>query len=124
MTPSPSLQHIPKCRTAEYNPLSFKVTGLGAVAVLVGVVALSATALLAQTLLPRPDPPFAGTAERTLAGSKPVYPQPIRPPAGAPNILVVLIDDAGFGNPWTFGGPVSTPALDRLAQAGLSTAST
>jgi arylsulfatase len=40
-------------------------------------------------------------------------------PAGAPNVVVGLIDDAGFGNLATFGGPVATPALDRLAAQGL-----
>ena len=42
------------------------------------------------------------------------------PPADAPNVLLVLIDDAGFGNPGTFGGPVDTPAMSRVAEAGLS----
>jgi len=73
----------------------------------------------AQTRLPRPDPPFVGTIERTLAGSHAELPAPLRPPAGAPNVLLVLIDDAGFGNPATFGGPVRTPTLDRLAARGL-----
>jgi len=73
----------------------------------------------AQDVLPRPDPAFTGTLDRTLAGSKPVYPSPLRAPAGAPNVLVVLVDDAGFGNPATFGGPVATPTLDRLAAQGL-----
>ena len=41
------------------------------------------------------------------------------PPEGAPNVLLVLIDDAGFGNPSTFGGPVSTPAMTRVAEQGL-----
>ena len=44
---------------------------------------------------------------------------PVRPPLGAPNVLLVLIDDAGFGNPETFGGPVETPNLTRVADAGL-----
>src|SRR5262249_53477809 len=74
---------------------------------------------LGQAVLPLPEPPFQGLANRTLAGSKPDYPRPVQAPQGAPNILVVLIDDAGFGNPSTFGGPVQTPALDRLAKAGL-----
>ena len=42
------------------------------------------------------------------------------PPEGAPNVLLVLIDDAGFGNPSTFGGPVSTPTMTRVAEQGLS----
>ena len=82
-------------------------------------LALCAGAATAQDILPRPDPTFTGTLARTLQGSKPEFPPPLRPPAGAPNVLVVLIDDAGFGNPATFGGPVATPTLDGLAARGL-----
>jgi arylsulfatase len=78
-----------------------------------------ASAASAQTSLPLPDPPFGGKVERTLEGSVPEYPAPVRPPKGAPNVIVVLVDDAGFGNPSTFGGPVHTPTLDRLAEQGL-----
>lgn len=73
----------------------------------------------AQQSLPIPDSTFGGTAERTLTGSKPDYPKPVTPAAGAPNVLLILVDDAGFGNPATFGGPVSTPNLDRMANEGL-----
>jgi len=45
--------------------------------------------------------------------------EPLRPPAGAPNVLVVLLDDAGFGSSSTFGGPCRTPTADRLAEGGL-----
>jgi arylsulfatase len=82
-------------------------------------LALLASAASAQDVLPRPDPSFTGTQGRTLQGSKPEFPPPLRPPAGAPNVIVVLIDDAGFGNPSTFGGPVATPTLDGLAARGL-----
>lgn len=73
----------------------------------------------AQSVLPFPDPVFQGTIERTLEGSKADYPPPLRPPASAPNVVIVLIDDAGFGNPATFGGPAQTPTLDALAARGL-----
>jgi len=86
--------------------------------VAVGIAACASLAA-AQSSLPVAEPPFSGKVERTLAGSVPAYPPPVRPPAGAPNVLVVLIDDAGFGNPSTFGGPVHTPTLDRLAAQGL-----
>jgi hypothetical protein len=69
--------------------------------------------------LPIPAPPFKGVANRTLEGSKPDWVRPIPAPKGAPNVLLVLIDDAGFGNPATFGGLVRTPNLDSLAQRGL-----
>jgi arylsulfatase A-like enzyme len=72
-----------------------------------------------RSVLPIPDRPFRGKASRTLAGSQADFPSPVTPPEGAPNVLLVLIDDAGFGNPSTFGGPVSTPTFERVAQNGL-----
>lgn len=72
-----------------------------------------------RSVLPIPTPPFAGTIERTFEGSEQDYPQPISAPDGAPNIVVILIDDLGFGQPGTFGGPVPTPAMDALAEEGL-----
>ena len=71
--------------------------------------------------LPIRRPPFAGTANRTLAGSQPdwnLIGHPT-PPDGAPNVLLVLIDDAGFGNPSTFGGPIQTPNYTRMAEGGV-----
>ncbi len=64
-----------------------------------------------RTSLPIRRPEFAGVAKRTLAGSEPDWKQlsHATAPAGAPNVLLVLIDDAGFGNPSTFGGPIDTP---------------
>jgi arylsulfatase len=64
---------------------------------------------------------FSGVVNRTLAGSVPdwnLIGHP-RPPEGAPNVLLVLIDDAGFGNPGTFGGPIRTPNYTRMAEGGL-----
>ena len=72
-----------------------------------------------RTVLPRPALPFQGIAKPTLEGSKAAFTQPVKAPPDAPNILLVLIDDAGFGNPSTFGGPVATPTLDKLAAQGL-----
>ncbi|SFR86541.1 arylsulfatase [Microbacterium sp. cf046] len=71
--------------------------------------------------LPIRDAVFAGTAGRTLAESTPDWSivQDVRPPDGAPNVLVVLIDDAGYGQASTFGGPIATPNLTRLADGGL-----
>jgi arylsulfatase A-like enzyme len=74
-----------------------------------------------RTRLPIRREPFAGVANRTLAGSRPdwnLIGHPT-PPEGAPNVLLVLIDDAGFGNPSTFGGPIRTPNYTRIAEAGL-----
>src|SRR6266540_3066196 len=72
-----------------------------------------------RTVLPRPVQPFKGIAKRTLEESESAFTQPVKAPREAPNILLVLIDDAGFGNPSTFGGPVATPTFDKLAAEGL-----
>jgi arylsulfatase len=72
-----------------------------------------------RQILPIAQPPFQGRAEQTLAGSNPDAVRRLPAPDGAPNVLLVLLDDAGFGNPATFGGPVQTPTFERLAQAGL-----
>jgi arylsulfatase A-like enzyme len=69
--------------------------------------------------IPKPDPEFKGKIGETLKDSIPSYPQPIKAPQGAPNVLVILLDDVGFGHTSTFGGPVPTPTLDRLAKNGL-----
>src|SRR6476661_2596877 len=74
-----------------------------------------------RTSLPIRRAPFAGTINRTLDGSQPDWEAigHVEPPDGAPNVLLVLIDDAGFGNPATFGGPIDTPNYTRMAQGGL-----
>jgi arylsulfatase len=68
-------------------------------------------------------PPPEGNADvvigRTYEDSKPGFPQPLKAPEGAPNVLLILLDDVGFGQPSTFGGPVPMPTLDRLAENGL-----
>jgi arylsulfatase len=70
--------------------------------------------------LPRPDPAFGGKVGETIKDSTPSYPQPVRAPKGAPNVLLILLDDVGFGMCGTFGGPVPTPHMDRVARGGLS----
>jgi arylsulfatase A-like enzyme len=69
--------------------------------------------------LPMPDPVFGGTIERLAGASTPARPEIVQPPAGAPNVVVVMHDDVGFGAPSTFGGPVPMPALDRIAREGV-----
>ncbi len=73
----------------------------------------------AGTALPKPDPAFKGKVGRTYKDSTPSYPQPVMAPQGAPNVLVILLDDVGFGMCGTFGGPVPTPNMDKLANNGL-----
>ena len=75
-----------------------------------------------RTVLPLQDPAFGGVAGRTIGESVPdwtIVMNP-KPPEDAPNVLVVLIDDAGFGNPDTFGGPIATPAMSRVRDMGLA----
>lgn len=75
-----------------------------------------------RTVLPIPDRTFGGTIGRDLGksvGDWTIIPSP-KAPEGAPNILLVLIDDAGFGGPDLYGGGISTPTLTRVAQMGLS----
>jgi len=70
-------------------------------------------------VLPVPTAPFAGTIMPNAIDSTSAWPPQIMPPDGAPNILLILTDDVGFGAPSTFGGVIPTPALERIAQSGL-----
>jgi arylsulfatase A-like enzyme len=73
-----------------------------------------------STVLPRPDFRFPGEIGRTYLESDPAqFPKPVQAPKGAPNILLILIDDAGFGQFSTFGGGIPSPTMDRLAAEGL-----
>ncbi|MGB2626104.1 MAG: sulfatase-like hydrolase/transferase [Candidatus Acidiferrum sp.] len=75
--------------------------------------------LPAGTPLPAPEQPFHGVIKRDARDSKPCWDPRIVPPKGAPNVLLIMTDDAGFGVSSTFGGVIPTPALDRIANAGL-----
>jgi len=81
--------------------------------------AADATAPVSGKQLPAPDPAFGGVIGETIAQSKPWWPPRTVPPKGAPNILLIITDDAGFGVPETFGGVIPTPTMNRLAQNGL-----
>jgi arylsulfatase A-like enzyme len=94
--------------------------------VLAGWLAAPSTRMLAQddaanqaTVLPRPDAPFKGVIGKYYQDSKMDVMHVTKAPAGAPNVLLVLIDDCGFGQWGTFGGQTPTPNLDRLAKRGL-----
>ena len=73
-----------------------------------------------RTRLPLPEPPFEGVIGKTYLESKHDWPAVPKPPEGAPNVVIILLDDVGFGQVSTFGGPVPTPELDKLAAEGLS----
>lgn len=71
-------------------------------------------------VLPRPDFHFHGQVGRTYQDSDPAqFPQPVQAPKGAPNVVLILLDDVGFGQFSTFGGGVPSPTMDRLAAEGL-----
>jgi len=89
------------------------------VAGLPAVAAAQQANVAAGEVLPRPPQPYEGRLEPTEAESTPFLPEQVRAPEGAPNILLVMTDDVGFGAASTFGGPVPTPNLDQLAGAGL-----
>ncbi len=79
----------------------------------------SATTTIGGKQLPPPPPAFGGRIERNAAQSTPYWPMRVVPPKDAPNILLIMTDDTGFGVTSTFGGVVPSPALDRIAASGL-----
>ncbi|KRR15877.1 arylsulfatase [Bradyrhizobium jicamae] len=72
-----------------------------------------------RTVLPRSATPFAGQIGQTWQQSRPDFPKPLAAPEGAPNVLLILTDDTGFGHASTFGGGAATPVLEQLARDGL-----
>ena len=79
----------------------------------------SATTTVSNRQLPPPDPKFGGVIRDDALQSKIWWPPRVVPPKGAPNVLLIITDDAGFGVPSTFGGVIPTPAMDNLAKEGL-----
>ena len=69
--------------------------------------------------LPPPPLPFGGVIKESATDSKPYWPPRVVPPKGAPNVLLIMTDDQGYGVSGTFGGVIPTPAMDRIAKAGL-----
>ena len=73
-----------------------------------------------QNSLPYPDSHFNGFVGSTYLDSDPAkFPQPVKAPKGAPNVLLILLDDVGFGQFSVTGGGVSSPAIEKLAKEGL-----
>jgi arylsulfatase A-like enzyme len=74
-----------------------------------------------RDVLPIPDPEPPAVTALDAKDPSAVFPpiEPLRPPEGAPNVLVILVDDAGFGSSSAFGGPCETPSFERLAEQGL-----
>jgi Sulfatase len=78
-----------------------------------------ATTTISGKQLPPPNPKFGGVIKEKASESKPWWAPRIVPPKGAPNVLLIMTDDQGFGAPSTFGGVIPTPAMDRIAKNGL-----
>ncbi len=79
-----------------------------------------ATTTIKGDQLPAPQPPFGGIIKDGALQSTPWWAPRIVPPASAPNVLLIITDDAGFGVPSTFGGVIPTPTMERIAKQGLS----
>jgi arylsulfatase len=79
----------------------------------------SATTTVSPKQLPPPDPNFGGVIKNDALQSKAWWAPRVVPPKGAPNVLLIITDDAGFGVPSTFGGVIPTPTMDRIASEGL-----
>ena len=99
-----------------------KARGSGALAAVSSVVALGTLfggIASSQEVLPAPPPQFKGQIGLSVKDSRSDFPKPVQAPKGAPNIVLILLDDVGYGASSTFGGPCDTPTLDKLAKNGL-----
>ena len=124
-----------KVKSAAFSNKGVIRGGLGVAMVVAGVVAWGAMAHAQQIngvpgspsatinidgrQLPPPPTSFGGVISERATESKPYWPPAVVPKKGAPNVLLIMTDDVGFGAPSTFGGVIPTPALDRIAKAGL-----
>src|SRR5271167_1829663 len=79
----------------------------------------SATTTIDGKQLPPPPSKFGGVIKEDAKDSKPYWPPTVVPPKGAPNVLLIMTDDQGYGVSGTFGGVIPTPSMDRIAKAGL-----
>jgi arylsulfatase A-like enzyme len=75
--------------------------------------------LVDRSVLPIPETPFRGKIARTFEDSKEDWPRRVKAPANAPNVLIILLDDVGFGHLGSYGGLSETPNMDWLARNGL-----
>ena len=79
----------------------------------------SATTTIDSQQLPPQPPKFGGVINENAKDSTPYWPPSVVPPKGAPNVLLIMTDDQGYGVSGTFGGVIPTPSMDRIATAGL-----
>ncbi|WP_053977140.1 arylsulfatase [Mangrovimonas xylaniphaga] len=87
--------------------------------ILFALIVISPLQSQERNKLPHDDPEFHGEIGRTYKDSKMDWPELPTPPKGAPNVVIILLDDVGFGMSSTFGGSIPTPNLDKLADNGL-----
>src|SRR6266540_2955106 len=79
----------------------------------------NATVTIDGKQIPPPPIPFGGVINESVKDSTPYWPPRVVAPKGAPNILLIMTDDQGYGISGTFGGVIPTPAMDRVAKSGL-----
>ncbi len=101
------------CAVSQFALAAMVIFGSGA------LHAQSAQPSVDRTILPIPRGAFGGVMGHTPEDSIPAWPRQAVAPAGAPNVLLVMTDDVGFGASSAFGGPIPTPNLERLASMGL-----
>lgn len=99
--------------------LALMIAAFGVLPDRIGRPLAAAEPTTTPAVLPHTPPPFRGTINLRAKDSTPDFPQPIEAPKGAPNVLLILLDDVGFGASSAFGGPCRTPVLEALAKRGL-----
>ena len=102
------------------GPVSRGIAAMAAIVALGWLMAAATAAEPDRTVLPLPEPPREAS---TILDARDATPPPfftVKAPEGAPNVLLILIDDLGFGGTSAFGGPVATPSFDRMAKEGLA----
>ncbi len=109
-TPAPA-QPGSAANSPSRTPNSVQTTGVPGSA--------GATTTVDGRYLPNPPQPFGGQINIDAKNSKPSWPANVVPPKGAPNVLLIMTDDAGYGVSGTFGGVIPTPTKDRVAKMGL-----
>ena len=97
----------------------FKIICIAATLLAGFLTTASAKEKLDRTVLPIAEPTYPAYTELDVRNTQPPPRFEVKAPKGAPNVVIVLIDDLGFGATTTFGGPIPTPTFDRLAETGL-----
>ena len=109
----------PEPSTVVTPPVSSRVTVAAGIETAGTIGSPGATTTISGKQLPAPQPKFDGEIKDDALQSKIWWAPRIVPPKQAPNVLLIITDDAGFGVPSTFGGVIPTPTMDRIANAGL-----